>query len=370
MMAGREQQILALIREDPMISQREIGKRLGISRSAVAGHVMKLVNKGVIKGRGYVISDAPFVAAIGGANMDIHGKTASVLRLQDSNPGTVHTSPGGVARNIAENLARLGIDCRLISAVGKDAYGQQLLQHCRDAGIDTQHVLKTDSAQTSTYLSVLDQSGEMHVAINDMAIIEEVGPERLHAQETMLKQASLIILDTNLREDSLAWLMKTLAGQPLFVDTVSTIKAGKIKSHLHAIHTLKTSRLEAEALTGFGTRTQTDRRKLAAWVHNQGVTRLFVTLGKGGVFYSTGDAQGVVKPYDGKRPVQNAGGAGDAFLAGIAYAWLKGWSLTKSLRFALAAADVTLSNEAASSPVLSLSAVNRIYRSRHASQPR
>lgn len=350
-----------------MISQQAIAKRLGISRSAVAGHIMKLTNKGIIKGRGYVISDTPFVAVIGGANMDIHGKPAGALRLNDSNPGTVHSSPGGVARNIAENLARLGTDCRLISALGNDQYGQLLLQQCRDAGIGMQHVQQIDSAPTSTYLSVLDESGDMHVAINDMAIIEELGPERLRSQEAMLKQASLIILDTNLRDDSLAWLTQTFAERTLFVDTVSTVKAEKIKPYLSAIHTLKTSRIEAEALTGLKARTQTDRRKLAAWVHKQGVARLFITLGEHGVFYSTGDAQGVDKLKREMRAIRNAGGAGDAFLAGIAYAWLKDWSLTKSVHFALAAAEVTLSDNASSSPALSLAAVNRVYEVQHAS---
>lgn len=350
-----------------MISQQALAGKLGISRSAVAGHIMKLTNKGIIKGRGYVISDASFVAAIGGANMDIHGKPAGALRRHDSNPGTVHTSPGGVARNIAENLARLGADCRLISAIGSDAHGQLLLQHCRDAGVDIQHVQQIDGAQTSTYLSVLDQSGDMHVAINDMAILEELGPERLRAQTAMLKQASLIVLDTNLREDTLAWLIQTFSDQTLFVDTVSTTKARKIRPHLNAIHTLKASRIEAEALTGLGARTQKDRRKLAAWLHEEGVARLFVTLGEGGVFYSAGDVQGVLKPHDARRKVRNAGGAGDAFLAGIAYAWLQNWPLKKALRFATAAADVTLSDDASSSAALSLTAVNRIYRSQHAS---
>lgn len=350
-----------------MISQQAIARRLGVSRSAVAGHIMRLTNKGLIKGRGYVVSDAPFVAAVGGANMDIHGKPAGVLRRHDSNPGAVHTSPGGVARNIAENLARLGINCRLISAVGNDQQGQLLLQHCRDAGIDVQYVQQIDSAQTSTYLSVLDRSGDMVVAINDMAIFEELGPERLRAQEAMLKQAALIILDTNLRDDALAWLVTTCAGQALFVDTVSTIKAKKIRPYLNAIHTLKTSRIEAEALTGLKARTRADCRKLAAWVHGQGVMRLFVTLGKSGVFYSTGDAQGVEKPQSRKRKVHNAGGAGDAFLAGLAYAWLEDWPLMNSVQFALAAADVTLSAKASSSPSVSLAAVNRVYKSQHAS---
>ncbi len=365
-MTSREQQILALIRADPLISQQAIAEKLGISRSAVAGHIMKLTNKGIIVGRAYVVSDAPFVAVIGGMNMDIHGKPAKTLRRHDSNPGSVHTSPGGVARNIAENLARLSIDCRLISAVGNDQYGQSLLQQCRDAGIDVQHVQQFDSIATSTYLSVLDGSGDMHVAINDMAIIDEIDPERMHSIEAMLKHAALVVIDTNLREDTLGWLAERLDGQAVFVDTVSTIKGKKIKPYLSAIHTLKTNRDEAEALSGLSARTNAERRKLAAWFHAKGVTRLFVTLGKGGVFYSTGDQQGIERPPDEKSEMRNAGGAGDAFMAGLAYTWLQDWPLKKSTKFALAAANVTLLDDKSSSPAISLAAINRVCENQYA----
>ena len=127
-MASREQQVLTLIREDPMTPQQAIAAKLGISRSAVAGHIMNLSNKGLIKGRGYVLSDAPFVSVIGGANIDIHGRSTQALRSNDSNPGDVHISAGGVARNIAENLARLGADTRLISAVGDDHWNHEDLR--------------------------------------------------------------------------------------------------------------------------------------------------------------------------------------------------------------------------------------------------
>lgn len=361
----REQQVLALIREDPMISQQALAKRLGISRSAVAGHIMKLTNKGFIRGRGYVVSESPFVAVVGGANMDIHGAPRGKLRLHDSNPGIVRTSPGGVARNIAENLARLGVDCRLVSAVGDDHHGRLLLQEGRDAGIDMQHVQHIASAQTSTYLSVLDDDGDMHVAINDMAIIDELGPEKLRGSEAMLKQAAVIIMDTNLRSDTIEWIVNTFAGQCLFVDTVSSVKAGKIKPHLKSIHSLKMSRIEAEALTGMSTRTKKDRHKLAAWVHEQGVERLFVTLGSDGVFYSTADAEGIERLQWEKRTLRNAGGAGDAFLAGMTYAWLEEWHLIKAVRFGLAAAELTLSDDASSSSALSVAAVNNLCEGQH-----
>jgi pseudouridine kinase len=359
-MTSREQQILSLIREDPMMSQQAIASKLGISRSAVAGHIMNLTNKGVIKGRGYVLSETSFAAVLGGANMDIHGKSHKALRSNDSNPGTVQTSAGGVARNIAENLARLGVDCRLISAVGNDQHGRMLMQLGREAGINMQHVQRLESAATSTYLSVLDDSGDMQVAISDMSIIDELSADRLTQFQAMLNQASLIILDTNLPDDALAWLAGTFADHTIFVDTVSTTKAMRIKPYLRSVHTLKTSAIEAEALTGLKARTQAELRALAGWIHAQGVERLFITRGAQGVFYSTHDAQGVEKLRLARRDIKNAGGAGDAFLATLAYAWLESWPLETSLQCALAAADITLSHRETSSPALSLAAINRI----------
>ena len=359
-MAGREQQILALIREDPMLPQQVIATRLGISRSAVAGHIMNLTHKGLIKGRGYVLSDAPFVTVIGGANIDIHGKSLKRLRAKDSNPGSVHISAGGVARNIAENLARLGIDCRLISAVGNDHHGQMLLRLSREAGIDVQHVRLIDSAATSTYLSVIDNSGDMQVAVADMSIIDTLSVEFLQPQRAMLEQSALIILDSNLPDDSIAWLCSSFATTPIFADTVSTTKAIRLKPHLQSIHTLKTGSSEVEALTGLKARTKTQLNTVAEQLHSDGVKRVFITRGDQGVFYSSADDRGTQTLNRSDREIHNAGGAGDAFLAGLAYAWLQDWGLEKSVQFALAAADITLSHPATSSPALSLPAVNKI----------
>ena len=365
-MTSREQQILELIREDPMLPQQAIAARLGISRSAVAGHIMNLTNKGLIKGRGYVLSDAPFVTVIGGANIDIHGKSSKALRAHDSNPGTVHTAAGGVARNVAENLARLGVDCRLISAVGNDQHGEMLMRLSREAGIDVRYVHEFASLPTSTYLSVVDNTGDMQVAIADMGIIDELSAERLRPQQAMLERSALLVLDTNLPDDTLAWLTGMFAERTIFADTVSTTKAVRLEPYLSSIHTLKTSRTEAEALTGLEARTQAQLRRLADHLHSRGVARLFVTRGDQGVFYSTGNHYGVEKPRGTKREVLNAGGAGDAFLAGLAYAWLADLPLDKTLSFALAAADITVSHPATNNPALTLSAVNRAIEAQHA----
>ena len=366
-MTEREQQILSLIGADPMMSQQAIARDLGISRSAVAGHIMNLTEKGQIKGRGYIFNDDPFIAVIGGANIDIHGATRVKLRLHDSNPGTVLTSPGGVARNIAENLARLGIDSRLIAVVGNDSHGQLLMDQGRAAGIDMRHVERLESAQTSTYLSILDDGGEMHIGISDMDIIGELGPARLRPHEAMLKQAELIVVDANLSEDALAYLTDALPNQVFFADTVSTTKAHKLGPFLGSVHTLKPGLLEAEALAGIAAQTDKQLPRLAGWFHNHGVINLFITLGERGVFYSTEDEQGIEKPAGTAGGIRNASGAGDAFMAGIAYSRVKKWPVARSVRFGLSAASLTLGHEGTSNPALSAAAVDRIYKSHYAS---
>jgi pseudouridine kinase len=319
---------------------------------------MNLTTKGIVKGRGNDSGNAPYIVVIGGANVDIHGSPVKKLRMQDSNPGTVHSSAGGVARNIAENLARLGANCRLISAVGNDQHGRMLLQQGRNAGIDMRYVAQLESAPTSTYLSVLDLDGDMHVAISDTTIVDALNSQRLRTHATMLKQAALIVIDTNLGDDALAWLSDTVTDGTLFVDTVSTTKALRIKPYLATVHTLKPSLNEAEAIAGMKSATNQKLPKLADWFHLRGVQRLFITLGRRGVFYSAHGQQGIAKPLPGHAPPKNAGGAGDAFLAGVAFSWLNDWPLEKTVRFSLAAANVALSHEMTNSPNLSLAAVN------------
>jgi pseudouridine kinase len=92
-MTEREQEILQWLRQNPLIPQQELADQLGISRSAVAGHIMKLMQKGQILGKGYILADSPYVVALGGANMDIRGSTVASLRQGDSNPGRSAARP-------------------------------------------------------------------------------------------------------------------------------------------------------------------------------------------------------------------------------------------------------------------------------------
>ena len=304
-------------------------------------------------------NDNKLVTVVGGANVDIHGCPARRLVERDSNPGSVDIAAGGVARNIAENLARLEIAVQLISAIGDDANGRLLLRACDAAGVKTECLLLDDALPTSTYLAILDEHGDMQVAVSDMAAVEPLDIAYLESCSELVRRSALLVLDTNLPAESIAWLAREYADRPVFVDTVSTAKAPRLGPHLASIHTIKTSSIEAASLSGIEAEDEGGLRANADWFHAQGVDRLFITLGESGVFYSADDCRGCCRLAPGDQQVMNTAGAGDAFLAGLVFAWLEEYPLEQSLRFALAAADVTLGYPGTNNPELSRRTIAR-----------
>lgn len=249
-MTLREKEILSLIRANPMISQQEIARLLGITRSSVAVHISNLIKKGYVKGKGYVLNEENYVTVIGGANVDIQGFSLDKLKLNDSNPGKVKVSAGGVGRNIAENLSRLGIKTKLITAVGDDLYGEKISNECRIAGIDIDHCLVLKSMPSSTYLSVLDENGDMKVAISDMDTIDYLNIDFLKTKSLIIENSSAIVIDTNLSLEVIEYLLSNFKHKIFFVDTVSTTKARKVKELIGYFHTIKPNIYETEELTG------------------------------------------------------------------------------------------------------------------------
>ncbi|GLQ72489.1 kinase [Vibrio sp. vnigr-6D03] len=357
-MTEREQQIFQLIKQDPMIPQQSIAEKLGISRSAVAGHIMNMTNKGIILGKGYILSESQYAVVIGGANMDILGQPKHTMHQGDSNPGVVSCSPGGVGRNIAENIARLGTEVRLISVVGNDTYGQLILDKTRQAGVDVSSVLKLSDGTTSTYLSLLNEDGDMQVAVSDMSILERLTIESLEPHLETIKRAEVIVIDTNLSESLLEYIFSQFSDKPIFVDTVSSTKAVKIKPYLNQIHTLKPNIKEAQSLSDLPYHNQEDLSAIADWFLNQGTQQIFLSLGAEGVFYKD-DQRTQLFPTVSNH-IENANGAGDAFLAGLAHSFINKWSVEKSGEYAMAAASVALSDVATINPNFSDSAIQRV----------
>lgn len=353
-MTQRERQILQLIGENPMIQQQELAQRLQITRSSVAVHISNLIKKGYIAGKGYVLHDRSYTVVVGGVNVDIGGHSYEPLVAEDSNPGQVRVSLGGVGRNIAHNLCLMGCDVHMLTAYGEDMYGQRIAASCAEAGIDLGRALRLPDAATSTYLYITDDKGEMALAVSDMDICRRITPEYLAANLQLLRSARVVVADANIPRESLEYLAENCTA-PLFCDPVSTVKAQKLLPILDKIHTLKPNRLEAELLSGVEIRTDADVEKAAEKLLEKGVKQVFISLGEDGVLAADPQRRLKLQNLPGKRV--STTGCGDAFMAALVWAYQQGWDLEHMALAGLAAGSVAMEAEQTINPNMSAAAL-------------
>lgn len=314
------------------------------------------------------------VVVIGGANIDLRGRPiGEVLERHTSNPGKINVGLGGVGRNIAHNLALLNVPVTLLSAVGDDGEGIRILEETGKAGVRTEQMIISGEHPTGIYLAILDEKGEMEVAVSDMQILEEISLEYLRSKAYLIKDSKIVVMDTNIPEESIEYVVDLCnkVKVPLLIEPVSVEKARKLKSVLDrsgrgkgsrsgkwVIDYITPSRDELESI--LGTRAERDDDdedidvvKAAEELKCRGVKNVIVTLGKRGIYVSCGragegrkeDWNKFMAPYRGE--VVDVTGAGDALVAGLVYGIYKGYSLEVAARFGLGAAALTISTKEA-----------------------
>ena len=298
------------------------------------------------------------IVVIGGANVDILGAPDATLVLADSNPGRIQLSPGGVGRNIAENLARLGVTTRLITVLGGDANGRFLAEECARDGVDISLSLVLADEPGSLYVAIMDERGDMALALNDMRAMERLTPEALETHIAALAQAALVVVDTNLSAETLAWIGVHVSA-PLVLGPISVAKAPRALSLLPRLAALHCNALEAGALLGRPVVTRQDAEQAARALVALGVARVFVTLGADGVIAA--DAASSITLAARPATLVNATGAGDAFTAGIALAQLAALPLGDSAQVGRAMATIAMASERTVSEAVSLDTVNRLH---------
>lgn len=305
--------------------------------------------------QGGVPTQNNYVSVIGGANIDIAGKPFRKLIPADSNPGEVSLSAGGVGRNIAENLARLGVEVKLFTAVGRDMHGDKIVEEAGRAGIDVSHVKRCDGAATGTYLAILDEAGDMNVAVASMGIMAQIDIDYLDANRDIIAAGRAAVFDTNPGQEALRHGAGLFRDMNLYLDPVSHTKALRVKDFIGLFGTIKPNRIEAEALSGIRITGESSLRNAAEYFHNQGVRQVIITMGADGSFYSDARGAGVVK--SAKVFPKNATGAGDAFQAALVYAQLEGMDLAEGVRFATGASLVAMAAQETINPDISVQTI-------------
>jgi pseudouridine kinase len=299
------------------------------------------------------------VVCFGGANMDQHIQSSVPVILHDSNPGKIHTSPGGVMRNIAENCARLGAEAVLLSSVGNDAFGDRIVKASEEAGIRMDRVLVRSDCPTPCYIAFMDESGDMLVAANDMRIMDLLPEDYLPQNEQLLAKAGAILCDANPPAERIAQLCSLAAGTPVFADPVSVAKGGKFLPVLDRIWLLKPNRIELQHLSGLPCDTDEEIRAAAQSLLDKGLHAVAVSLGSRGCYYADAEGRSFFRRLRPVTDMANATGAGDAFMAGLTCAYVQGLQPEDMIDYALACGLIAVQSEDTINPAICDALVKR-----------
>ncbi len=290
------------------------------------------------------------MVVVGGINLDTLARIEADTVRGSSNPGRTTTAPGGVGRNVAENLARLGSPVRLVGAVGRDHAGDLLLSGLARLDIDTTRVRRQDTVRTGTYTAVLGSDGSLDVGVADMAATESVVPADLGGD--FLADASWLILDGNLRTDTVAHGLRLAAarGIPVALDPVGVAKAARL-GPVPRLHTFTPNAAELAAWSGTD-----DVAAAIAQAHDQGIEVLWLRAGaEGSTLHRAGaDPATILLP---PAEVVDVTGAGDAMLAAYVHRLRAGdlrdpAEVEEAAWFAAAAAWLTVGSPSAVRPDL------------------
>ena len=295
-----------------------------------------------------------YVAGVGAANVDIHVRSRAPLNLHDSNPGSCRLSAGGVTRNILENLSRLGIATRLVSALGEDLFGQWLLEHCAGLRMDTDAVKRIPGEGTSSYTALMDAQGDMFAAISDMSVLQRLTPESLKDSVPLLSGAALIVCDPCLPEETLCWLCDSFSKTvPLACDPVSTAYAKRLADIVGCFSLVKPNRMELEILSGVPAEDDVGVERAAESLLQKGSGAVLVSLGSSGCYWADREGRRFFASLSPEGNMADATGAGDACLAGAIYGLLMNAGPETAVRYALAAGKIAVRSFGACSRELS-----------------
>lgn len=282
------------------------------------------------------------IACVGGASLDRRVLTAGPLKPGTSNPVVSALKPGGVSRNVAEVLARLGCDVALFSIVGEDEAGGRLLSGLAEAGVNVAGVSRSPRHPTGSYTAVLGPSGRLEFGLADMEIFEEADLGWARRLLPALSARPIWFVDANLPADTLAALLESKPfGATVLADPVSVAKAERMRPVLSEIDLIFPDRLEAGALSRMTETIGSERVAGAAErIMELGAGAVIVTLGSEGVFVADKRRREPVSAIAPHGSLSDVTGAGDALVAGYIF----GLSSQRNdpLRLGLAAASLVL----------------------------
>ena len=296
------------------------------------------------------------ILVIGATLLDVKGKPDSGLEPGTSNPGHIRRTRGGTARNVAENLGRLGLEVVLLTAVGDDDTGRYLLEPTVEAGVDLSHIITVEGETTGSYIALLESNGMLSVALDDTSVMEHITGQFLYRNRRLFRDAGLIVVDGSLSDNALKTAMSLAADyeKPVVADPSSTRLVSKLFPYLSQLTLLVPNEVEACTILGqdFVGFDPDATIGVARKIMQKGVEIVVVTLSDFGLVYMTSEESGYLPAR--YREIVDSTGVGDAISSAIIFGLLNDMPLLECMRLGAAAASLTVQTSETVLPDLSL----------------
>ncbi len=279
---------------------------------------------------------------IGTVNLDITARSFDPIIMNDSNPGSVKTSFGGVGFNIARNLHFLGLEPEFITGFSDDIYGKSEWDYCRRISLNIENSQLIENSVSGQYVSIEDKSGEMITAVCEAGILDRIDIAKITDVLKQLEPDDITVIDANYAQKQLEELITSTRAR-VFVDPISVHKAQRLKNVLGHISLLKPNRHEAAVLTGIGCESKEGWKENIRALLATGMKSVAITLGAKGVIACNGSSCWQLScPAD---RIVSVSGAGDSFISGMIYGLARGYEFAESLKLAQANSLITLGCE-------------------------
>ena len=337
----KEEEILHYIILNPYITQQELAEKVGLSRSAVANYIRALTNSGKIIGRAYIVRENEAIVCIGGMNIDRKASAEENVILHSSNPVHVLEVPGGVARNVAENLHRLQYNVSLLSAIGEDKEGIWLLEQGKESGLDVSKVWTLHSERTGSYTTLIDVTGETVVAMADMKIYNEITVDMVEDRCAKIENAKAVFLDTNVSKEVIQFIIAKCREEKirLFITSSSSVKLKKLPFELRGVEAIILHKREVEYLFQLNLNKDDDYMKAIKRLKEMGVVYPVILHNHYTVY---GEIDGKIQPITIHPYIlKDETGMQEAFVSGLMYAILQENTLKDACYYGLCNMSLT-----------------------------
>ena len=276
------------------------------------------------------------VGVVGTVFVDCKGFAAAKYVPLGRNVGSVRFVHGGVGRNVAENIARLGLPVSLVSSVDKGSIGADVVGRLGAVGVDTTFLAELDECGMGMWLAVMDEQGELAGSISQMPNLQGMAEMIDQRGADLMERSTHIALELDLNETITKQMLRLahekkrpVYGLPGNLEVI--LEAPEV---LNGLACFICNHIEAGRLCGtefYEEDLQGVLDRLPAFARERNLQAVVVTLGASGcAFFDAVSGELGVQPAM-KVDVVDTCGAGDAFFSGTLAGLARGESLAQAV---------------------------------------